>query len=155
MGEKTKRMNIIIIGIDHGFQRVRSMSAVFTLNQRLLTEMIHELISAENVSLFAEEYSQEALDKYGDSQTILQVLSKRYNIRHLFCDPNSEERALLRPIKPSESQYRAREEYWLSLLEGLNLAMSDRVVFLCGYDHLDTFAELCLMKGYVVAKRRI
>jgi hypothetical protein len=148
-------MRIHIIGIDHGFQRVREVSERFVEPQKRLLICIRKLIGIENITLLAEEYSMEALEKHNDRFTHLQVFSKEFGIRHVFCDPDSAERKSLRILEKNENEHGPREEYWLAKLEECGKDLEGWVVFLCGYDHLQSFRQLCIDSGYDALYERI
>ena len=140
-------MRIQIIGINHGFQRIRDhLSYDFQVLQDILVERVIILIKEKQTELLSEEYSFEALDIYHDKKTILQQLSETNGIDHLFCDPNTNERALLRFASADEAPHRPREEEWLRRLKLKNVH-NGSIIFLCGYDHVSSFCTLCINDG--------
>jgi len=144
-------MRIHIVGINHGFQRLgRAMSVEFMGLQQQLLQHLQELLQEEDVTVFAEEYSSEALIKYGDHETLLQDVARKSGKRHLFCDPNTKERAELRAAKAGERKHAPREEFWLRRLEGA-VSTDSFTIFLCGEEHLVSFSALCSKEGLNVS----
>lgn len=140
-------MKIHILGIRHEYQY---LSPKFAKEKKQLRLSIIELLNAIGTSILAEEFSRYALVDVNKSEaTILQKVAKKRGLLHLFCDPNPEQRRSLREPYMGEFKHRPREEYWLSILENHAPSLS-RVIFLCGSDHLDSFAALCKERGHGV-----
>jgi hypothetical protein len=82
---------IHLIGVDHRIQVGGGLDAV-TLNKFL--DHLNDVIRKESVSVVAEEYSEEAITKYRQERSKVVALSvaEEHGLRHIFCDPNSDER---------------------------------------------------------------
>jgi hypothetical protein len=84
-------------------------------------------------------------------ETVLEQFSKAKDIKHRFCDPDSKERKALGievdPKKETESDWRKREQEWLSRIADCKLR---RVLFVCGDAHYDAFAQLLESNGFNV-----
>src|SRR5439155_21038848 len=86
-------------------------------------------------------------------ETVLEQFSKAKGIEHRFCDPDSKERKALGievdPKKETESNWRKREQVWLSRMADCKLR---RVLFVCGDNHYDAFAQLLERNGFNVER---
>jgi hypothetical protein len=100
------------------------------------------LIDKYDFALLAEEFSDEARRIAEASATMLQQFAKETGIEHRFCDPNSSEREE-RGIDDDDK----RERYWIEQIKDYK----DReVLFVCAYDHFDSFAEKLTAAGFAV-----
>jgi hypothetical protein len=88
-----------------------------------------------------------------DWETVLEQFSNAKGIKHRFCDPNSSEKKALGievdPKKETESDWRKREQVWLSRIADCK---GRRVLFVCGDDHYDNFAQLLESNGFNVRR---
>ena len=112
-----------------------------------------------NAKVIAEELNAEFVLEVGKSASVLQVLAAEIPLPHLYCDPNRSERATL-GIRDENSirntaiidgepefevqrllqeQFLVRETEWLRRLEGSGVWP---VLFVCGTDHVPSFAAL-------------
>ena len=98
-----------------------------------------------------EPFDWETARQQLDWETELQKFSKAKDIEHRFCDPNTKERQALGievdPRKETESDWRKREQVWLSRIADCKLR---RVLFVCGNNHYDAFAQLLATNGFNV-----
>jgi hypothetical protein len=80
-------------------------------------------------------------------------LREAKGIEHRFCDPDSIEKQALGievdPKKETESDWRKREQVWLSRIADCKLR---RVLFVCGDNHYDAFARLLESNGFNVQR---
>lgn len=76
-------------------------------------------------------------------ETELQKFNKDKGIEHRFCDPESSERKALGievdPQRETDTDRRKREQVWLSRIADCK---GRRVLFVCGDNHYDPFAQL-------------
>ena len=88
-----------------------------------------------------------------DYETVLEQFSKAKGIEHRFCDPTfSEKQALgieVDPRKETDSDRDKRERFWLSKIADCK---QKRVLFVCGDDHFDAFAQLLESNGFNVRR---
>jgi len=100
-----------------------------------------------------EPFDWETSRQQFDWETELQKFNKAKDIEHRFCDPDSSERKTLGievdPKKQTESDWRKREQVWLSRIADCKLR---RVLFVCGDNHYDTFAKLLESNGFNVQR---
>ena len=146
------------------------------------TAHVAEMIDKLNIEILAEEFSDEAkrfsdeakrksaeretpLDEQSEQgmwetalaqcnrETVLQQLSKTNGIEHRFCDPDSIEKQALGievdPRKETQSDRDKREQVWLSRIADCKRR---RVLFVCGDDHYDAFAEKLEAAGFTVER---
>jgi hypothetical protein len=139
-----------------------------------------EMIDKLDIEILAEEFSDEAkrfsdeaerksaeretaLDEQSDQamwetalaqcnrETVLQQLGRTNGIEHRFCDPDASERKALGidvdPRKETDADRRRREQVWLSRIADCK---RKRVLFVCGDDHYDAFAQLLVTNGFNV-----
>jgi hypothetical protein len=100
-----------------------------------------------------EPFDWESERQQFDWETELQKFSKGKGIEHRFCDPDWGERKVLgsevAPKKETESDWRKREQVWLSRIADCKLR---RVLFVCGDNHYDAFAQLLESNGFNVQR---
>ncbi len=100
-----------------------------------------------------EPFDWETARQQFDWETELQKFNKAKGIEHRFCDPDSSERKALGievdPKKQTESDWRKREQVWLSRIADCKLR---RVLFVCGDNHYDAFAQLLESNGFNVQR---
>ncbi len=100
-----------------------------------------------------EPFDWETSRQQFDWETELQKFNKAKGIEHRFCDPDSSERKTLGievdPKKQTESDWRKREQVWLSRIADCKLR---RVLFVCGDNHYDAFAQLLESNGFNVQR---
>jgi len=134
---------------------------------------VAEMIDKLGIEVLAEEFSEEgkrkpqemetALNEQSERamfetalaqcnyETVLEQFSKAKGVEHRFCDPDSKERKALGiqvdPKKETESDWRKREQIWLSKIADCK---HRRVLFVCGDNHFDAFARLLATNGFNV-----
>ena len=100
-----------------------------------------------------EPFDWESERQQFDWETELQKFSKAKGIQHRFCDPDSSERKALGievdPRKETESDWRKREQVWLSRIADCK---RKGVLFVCGDNHYDAFAQLLESNGFNVQR---
>ena len=142
---KMTRKNIFLIGIDHHIQYLRESDSP---NKETIingfSDFIIENINKFNITLLAEEFSEELLPLNHVKESVLQSISSQQKISHLFCDPNTEERRI---NNISNTDHNKREKFWFNRLipqDHLN------ILFLCGDDHIYSFSKLLTKNNFSV-----
>ena len=133
---------VFLVGVDHRIQYTTGQcSSPWRERVKQLEEYLVELAVQNDVSLIAEEFNQELLDRNTATSCTARDAASRINCAHLFCEPPSTWRN-----GRSNSLSADREMFWLDRLKASN---SRRTIFLCGNDHLATFQGLLTEAGYV------
>jgi len=159
---------IYLIGIiDHGFQH-DVIGSVDENARRKFLLYLESTIKRYKASLISEENSEEALR---ESNSTIRPIADKLNIKHLFCDPDREERNNIgipsreeiksmlniqglvcensvedNQIKEEQRKYHPiREKFWFGKIEPY---LSEVIIFLCGFDHIKSFEFLLIDKGY-------
>jgi TolB-like protein len=138
-----------------------------TLQAKLTGSEEHAIAARPTENTLAEEFSEEkhkpqerktALDEQSEQatfetalaqcnyETVLEQFSKAKGIEHRFCDPESKER---KALGIEESDWRKREHVWLSRIADCKRR---RVLFVCGDNHYDAFAQLLESNGFSVRR---
>ena len=131
--------SISIVGTSHALQHHGAMTAL------KLNSLIHfrfHLIStagAAEITLLAEEFSEYSLQISGTDVSTVRDVAKHLHLAHLFADPNPGLR-----IRFDIRTDRDREKFWLSQLEQ---RPEEKILFVCGDDHVDSFASLLRDRG--------
>lgn len=123
----------------------------------------------ESPDLIAEELNEDALRKWKALGSLARETAKHLGIRHLFCDPNLEERKALGikcfkeiaqelgygPVltsaqsseveKIEKKHWEKRERFWLGKLIKEQF---DKCIFLVGAGHIDRFSTLLTAHGF-------
>ena len=107
-----------------------------------------EVIDNFNISILAEEFSEEAKTKWGVSETTLEQFGKAKGIEHRFCDPTPFEREE-NGIEQSDSD--EREQFWLSRIQDCK---NKNVLFVCGDDHFESFGKKLIAAGFMLSMSR-
>jgi hypothetical protein len=136
-------------------------------------EDIHKLVDKYKIVNIAEEYSEDAANKYAqEKQSQLSKLSKELNLRHLYCDPgkarrktlgipsrddivkklgfdkkiflNSEEEELVQ--KGMRKYWGIREQEWLRIIEEAT-SSNKNTLMVFGAEHKESFSKLLNEKG--------
>jgi hypothetical protein len=170
---------LYLIGVNHAVQFKSAVSQLFSESESVQKKReafkahVAEMIDTLDIEILAEEFSEEgkrkpqeretALDDQSDRarfetavaqcnyETVLEQFSKARGIEHRFCDPETKERKALGievdPRKETESDWRKREQVWLSRIADCK---GRRVLFVCGDNHYDAFAQLLGTNGFNV-----
>lgn len=133
---------VYLLGVDH---QVQHNGLAMTPERENATRdfcMFLELkIKNLNISMFAEEFNEDALRISRASVAIVRDVAARLGLKHLYCDPTRQERKEL----GSSNDLDRREQFWLSRLEPhLN---GETILFVCGADHLESFQKKLLDNG--------
>ena len=172
---------VYLIGVNHAVQFKSAIAQMFSESERVRQKReafrthVAEMIDKFDIEILAEEFSQEAKRQSDEREaeafrervtaelgtapeplnyeTVLEQFSKAKGIEHRFCDPDSSERKALGievdPRKETEADWRKREQVWLSRIGDCK---HSRVLFVCGDNHYDAFAQLLESDGFNVRR---
>ena len=172
---------LYLIGVNHAVQFKSAVSQLFGESESVHKKReafkahLAEMIVTLDIEILAEEFSEEskrkpqgretALDDQSERarfetavaqcnyETVLEQLRAAKSIEHRFCDPDTKEREALGievdPQKETESDWRKREQVWLSRIADCKRR---RVLFVCGDNHYDAFAQLLESNGFNVRR---
>ena len=163
---------LYLIGVNHALQFKSAVAQMFGESENVQKKReafkahVAEMIDKLDIEILAEEFSQETKQQ-PDAQeeeafreevtaelgtapeplswdTVLEQFSKAKRIEHRFCDPDSKERKALGIEEPDWGK---REQVWLSRIADCKRR---RVLFVCGDNHYDAFAQLLATNGFNV-----
>jgi hypothetical protein len=172
---------LYLIGVNHAQQFKSAVAQMFGESESVRKKReafkahVAEMIDKLDIEILAEEFSQEAkrkpagretaLDEQPERamfetaleqcnyETVLEQFSKAKGTEHRFCDPDSIERQALGievdPKKEVESDRDKRERVWLCRIGDCR---HRRVLFVCGDDHYDAFAQKLAAAGFTVQR---
>ncbi|OGP54582.1 MAG: hypothetical protein A2Y65_06300 [Deltaproteobacteria bacterium RBG_13_52_11] len=130
---------------------------------------LENLFLKENPDLIAEELNEDAIKKWNALGSLARETARHLGIRHLFCDPDLEERKALgikcfkeiaqelgygsvltseqssEVKKIEKTHWEKRERFWLGKLIEKQF---DKCIFLVGADHVDHFNTLLTAHGF-------
>lgn len=157
---------IYLLGIDHQvqYQKKTQISMVFGF---YLSKKVKDL----NTVFIAEEWSEDSSKINHIETTVPQDIAKKYNIEHMYCDPDGKERKIIGIpnqaeiksqlnitglvlegdsnhgliIAEAKKYYSIREKFWLDKIKG---KLKHNMIFVCGSDHLVNFRKLLSINGY-------
>ncbi len=149
-------MQIYILGVTHDQQTDPSPE---------FEAYIKEIFSSHDIRSLGEEMSLDGLSDVGESKTILKCFADRMHIPHKYCGITREERAQrgilgLQDIDIQKFQYdwsqskveQETQRYFNMIedawIEKLSSAFVDPMLFVCGADHLDSFADKATKHGF-------
>ena len=140
---------LYLIGVNHVVQFGEPSRAT---NSRIVREKrasfrahVSEAIEKFGISILAEEFSEEAKNKNGVSETTLEQFGKAKGIEYRSCDPTSIERKE-KGIEIGNADWDKREEIWLSRI---NDCKNRNVLFVCG-DDVEAFGQKLIAAGFDV-----
>jgi hypothetical protein len=172
---------LYLIGVNHAVQFKSALSQMSEESERVQNKReafiahVAEMLDKLDIEILAEEFSQE-VKRQPDArneeairkevaaelgtepeplnwETVLEQFSKAKRIEHRFCDPDSIEKQALGievdPQKETESDRDKRERVWLSRIADCK---HKRVLFVCGDDHYESFAEKLIAAGFDVRR---
>ena len=161
---------IYLIGVNHAVQFKPVESQMFpdweseSVQRKRETFKAHvaEMIDKLDIEILAEEFSKRQPEEQEEAnrarvaaelgetappplnyETVLEQFSKAKGIEHRFCDPDTKQREALGfevdPKKETKSDWEKREHVWLSRIADCK---HSRVLFVCGDNHYESFAQL-------------
>jgi hypothetical protein len=146
-------MKIFVIGTNHAHQMLGNKHG-FAFE---FLEFIDLICEIKKVDFVAEELNEEALLKHQATDSVCRVLARKNSIIHIFCDPDSKERARLGipsfeniseklrigkvftaeqdyKLKMEERRYWSiREDYWI---EKIFSESFQNCLVVCGSEHI-------------------
>jgi hypothetical protein len=154
---------IYIVGTHHELQHSRApvgpprrppSEKVYQTRLELMS-YLRRLVGGVRATILAEEMSQPLLDVM-KAVSHIKAIADELNIKHRLCDPDPDQRTALgipwsyQDCPPDEKRkYDAlREAYWARALSN---ARDRTVIFVCGADHVSSFAELLRDRGVEVS----
>jgi hypothetical protein len=129
---------IYLIGIDHQVQHAKNIDIA-----KLFSSYLEKKVTDLNVDIIAEEWFEELLEMNNVTSTIPQDIAKKFKIKHIFCDPNKQERE--RIGWKTKADNHLREKYWLDKIKN---SSQKNIIFICGSEHLESFKKLIITEGY-------
>lgn len=134
-------MTIFLVGVDHRIQWIpKHLGPESAAELEEFSEYLAHISSDNEITLIAEEFSEEALEKSNAIDSVARRASAKAGVQHLFCDPTTQERQA-----SGISTSCQREQLWLNRLTS---APHHRIVFICGEDHLESFSARLNMAGH-------
>jgi len=157
---------IYLVGVNHGVQFENKTSDMHVINA--FEDYLREACAEYTIDCIAEEMSIESLKQWEATRYVCKSIADELSIRHIFCDPDSNERKkkgikLEKEVREelgygqilSDSQVKQldealkiqwplREQYWL---EKMLEAKVDRTLFVLGSSHIESFSEVLTQKG--------
>jgi len=125
---------VFIIGVDHRIQWIpRKCGQGWAEKIEEFMRYIAQQCQEQQVDLIAEEFNEEAVKLSNAEDSTARRVAGELSHSHLFCDPDSKEREEL-----GASDCERRENEWLRRLK---FSGCERVLFICGDKHVDTFVE--------------
>jgi hypothetical protein len=166
-------MKIFIVHTNHAHQMMGHEAG----NAYEFMNYLEGICHLHQIELIAEELSIEALLNASITESTCQFLSVKFKINHIFCDPNSIQRALLgipttnqlranlkfgkallkheeKLLKIEEQKYwPIRENYWINCITSQKF---QNCLFICGSDHFESFEKQLLSKNisFVVVNKK-
>jgi hypothetical protein len=171
---------LYLIGVNHAVQFKSALTQMFPSGESEVVREkceafkahVAEMIDKLGIEILAEEFSEEVKRKPTEEEiaqiddehflaalaqcnweTVLQQFSKAKGIEHRFCDPECIEKQALGievdPKKERQSDRDKREQVWLSRIADCK---HRRVLFVCGDDHYDAFAQKLAAAGFTVQR---
>jgi hypothetical protein len=123
---------VYLIGVNHvvqfGHPSNATNSTIVREKRASFKAHVSEMIEKLNITVLAEEFNDEAKQKWGVSETTLEHFGNTKRI-HRFCTPDGP------------------EDIWLSEIEDCK---NKNVLFVCGGDHLQAFCKTLVTAGFDV-----
>lgn len=136
-------MTLFLIGTSHRYQKGLRFAPEGCYDE--FKGMLSAAAQSHSIKTIAEEMSEEALGN--DTVSLCAEVAETLAISHVFCDPSEAERAAagLR-VEDCLVTWGGRELEWVARLRGQRFP----VLFVCGANHVDCFAERCRARGIAV-----
>nr|VFJ87472.1 MAG: hypothetical protein BECKLFY1418A_GA0070994_1001128 [Candidatus Kentron sp. LFY]VFK18236.1 MAG: hypothetical protein BECKLFY1418C_GA0070996_104017 [Candidatus Kentron sp. LFY] len=141
-------MVIYLIGVHHSIQhnggnlqKIPGLSALREQFQYYLIKATKEL----RISVLAEEFNEDALEIFNASESLAKSIAQRFGISHVFCEPSLQTRSSLGFTKQLQKKHHViRELLWYDKIIDYK---GQRIIFICGANHIPTFTKLVRKKG--------
>lgn len=139
-------MKVFLFATNHNVQRGSLPPELPDERTRFESE-VSLIAKSQCIDLLAEELNKECVSTALEFRTssVLQDLSAKLAVPHLFCEPTLTERKATRFI--GDELERWREAYWLKAIQGKS---ASNVLFILGANHLKSFKAL-LSENYIEA----
>lgn len=135
---------IFLVGTSHEAYQIRPKSAPQD-GADAFKRYVQKAVRTYAVQSIAEEMSAQALN---DRHTVCQEVADENNLSHILCDPTCSERQSLGISKDNTSDDNMkREKEWLHRL--VVQSCKYPALFVCGANHVCSFAQLCQNYGLV------
>jgi hypothetical protein len=135
---------VYLIGVHHLIQHDAASVKIVREKRATFKAHVLEVIEKLDISLLAEEFSEEAKKNLGVNRTTLEQFGKAKAINYRSCDPTS----IKRKEKGIESSdWDKREEVWLSRISDCK---NKNALFVCADDHFDSFSRKLTAAGLAV-----
>ena len=132
---------IFLVGVDHRIQYTNaSCGPDWRARIRAFENYLVSQASELSADFLAEEFSEELVAINNATACTVRDAAARAKRAHCFCEAPSSERA-----QTGAALVEARENYWLERIRGTG---ANRIVFVCGNDHLSSFANRLQTAGY-------
>jgi hypothetical protein len=158
---------IYLIGVEHGVQSI-SVGGEETADHTKYRLCLEQAIEKYQPTVVAEEYSEDALSRsvsvrHRPQEFFTRKIASERSVKHLLCDPTlrakysmgyqgsdgwemqipqvstrEPNRVLLASALEVIKDFPLRENYWLQHLKDV---LQQKIVFVCGDYHLDTFGS--------------
>jgi hypothetical protein len=136
---------VFLVGVDHRIQYTNAACGPeWTAEIRAFEDYLISEVAKRSVDLVAEEFNEELLAQNSATACTVRDAASRGHCPHMFCEPNNAERTVL-----NLSTNERREEVWLQRLVETD---ARRILFVCGDDHLTTFAQRLKASGFSVTE---
>jgi peptide subunit release factor 1 (eRF1) len=136
-------MKLFLIGTSHTLQKglIGAPEGCYAEFKGIVRQVAQNNL----VKTIGEEMSKELLI---NTVSLCEEVAKELDILHIFCDPNkSERKSLDLPESDCPTTWSPRENEWLNRLNSAQFP----ILFVCGANHVDSFAQKCDDKGIAVA----
>lgn len=133
---------VYLIGVDHQVQN--NGGSMSPERRRAIGDFSAFLDSKAkelDVTMLAEEFNEDLVKSNRASNATVQKVAMHLGLKHLFCDPTRTEREELGIHDDNDR----REDFWLSCIE--KHLKRERILFVCGAQHLETFKSQLIKKG--------
>lgn len=161
---------VYLIGVYHEIQYTndKTMPEDFQIVTKF-TEYLENEVRSRNVTLIAEEASDESIRKSKAKTRTVCDMAVKVGIKHKFCDPNSSERKTLgiprydqikkklgikgfvkkedreRIKKEQRKYYPIIEKSWFECIKD---KLHEPMIFVCGNYHVKSFCSLLIKQGH-------
>nr|VFK53601.1 MAG: hypothetical protein BECKTUN1418F_GA0071002_102518 [Candidatus Kentron sp. TUN]VFK54298.1 MAG: hypothetical protein BECKTUN1418D_GA0071000_102117 [Candidatus Kentron sp. TUN]VFK55144.1 MAG: hypothetical protein BECKTUN1418E_GA0071001_102518 [Candidatus Kentron sp. TUN] len=141
-------MVIYLVGVHHSIQHNGGDLRLIPGLSALRDQFRYYLINATKefgISVLAEESNEDVLRMFNASESLARSVAGKFGISHAFCEPSLQMRASLGFTKHLRGKHHFfRELLWYDKIINYK---GQRIIFICGANHVPTFAELIQKKG--------
>lgn len=163
------KKRLVLIGTKHTYQygagnAWNSEAPCTPEDEQAFRQMLADVAAKQHVGCIAEEMNEDGLADAKKSESVPQIIAGILGLPHVFCELNRQERvaqgikqesdirvAAFFKEEPEEyvedelkDQFHRRESIWLARIEAID---TWPVLFICGADHVPSFAALLQENG--------